>query len=70
MEVDGRKINVELNSSFDEVTRIRNLNYYFSFCSQYTIEKDAYDIESDFIHTSLNYKLQVKVLLLHVTQRK
>lgn len=56
MEVDGRKINVELNSSFDEVTRIRNLNYYFSFCSQYTIEGDAYDIESDFIHISLNYK--------------
>ena len=56
VEVDGRKINVELNSSFDEVNRIRNLNYYFSFCSQYTIEGDAYDIESDFIHISLNYK--------------
>ena len=33
VEVDGRKINVELNSSFDEVTKIRNLNYYFSFCN-------------------------------------
>mgnify|MGYP002518350003 CR=1 FL=1 len=56
VEVDGRKINVELNSSFDEVTRIRNLNYYFSFCSQYTIAGDAYDFESEFIHISLNYR--------------
>ena len=64
VEVDGRKINVELNSSFDEVTRIRNLNYYFSFCSQYTIEGDAYDIESDFIHISLNYKASSKSPLI------
>ena len=64
VEVDGRKINVELNSSFDEVTKIRNLNYYFSFCSQYTIEKDAYDIESDFIHISLNYKASSKSPLI------
>ena len=56
VEVDGRKINVELNSSFNEATRIRNLNYYFSFCSQYTIAGDSYDIESDFIHISLNYR--------------
>ena len=64
VEVDGRKINVELNSSFDEVTKIRNLNYYFSFCSQYTIEGDAYDIESDFIHISLNYKASSKSPLI------
>ena len=35
-EADGKKINVELNSSYDEAGRVRNLNYYFSFCSQYT----------------------------------
>ena len=57
VEVDGRKINVELNSAFDEATRIRNLNYYFAFCSQHTIVGEAYDIESDFIHISLNYRV-------------
>lgn len=29
----GKKNNIELNSSFNDVTRIRNLNYYFAFCS-------------------------------------
>ncbi len=57
LEADGRKINLELNSSYSESTRIRNLNYYFSFCSQQAVAGDAYDTESDFIHISLNYNV-------------
>ena len=34
------------------------MNYYFSFCSQYTIAGEKYDIESEFIHISLNYNVR------------
>ena len=34
------------------------MNYYFSFCSQYTIAVEKYDIESEFIHISLNYNVR------------
>ena len=34
------------------------MNYYFSFCSQYTIDGEKYDIESEFIHISLNYNVR------------
>ena len=56
VEVKGKKINIELNSSFNDVTRIRNLNYYFAFCSQHIIKSESYDIDSEFIHISLNYR--------------
>ncbi len=59
-EADGKKINVELNSSYDEAGRVRNLNYYFSFCSQYTKTGKEYDTKSEFIHISLNYGVSLK----------
>ena len=60
VEVSGKKINIELNSSFNDVTRIRNLNYYFAFCSQHIIKGKSYDIDSEFIHISLNYRASKK----------
>lgn len=60
VEVKGKKINIELNSSFNDVTRIRNLNYYFAFCSQHIIKSESYDIDSEFIHISLNYRASKK----------
>ena len=60
VEVKGKKINIELNSSFNDVTRIRNLNYYFAFCSQHIIKSESYDIDSEFIHISLNYRAAKK----------
>ncbi len=59
-EADGKKINVELNTSFDTATKVRNLNYYFSFCSQKAKIGQAYDIDSEFIHISLNYNMKKK----------
>ena len=50
VEVRDKKINIELNSSFNDVTRIRNLNYYFAFCSQHIIKSESYDIDSEFTH--------------------
>ena len=60
VEVRDKKINIELNSSFNDVTRIRNLNYYFAFCSQHIIKSESYDIDSEFIHISLNYRASKK----------
>ena len=58
LEAGKRKINLELNSTYNEADKIRNMNYYFSFCSQYTIAGEKYDIESEFIHISLNYNVR------------
>ena len=58
LEAEGRKINLELNSTYNEADKIRNMNYYFSFCSQNTIVGEKYDIESEFIHISLNYNVR------------
>ena len=58
LEAGKRKINLELNSTYSEADKIRNMNYYFSFCSQYTIAEEKYDIESEFIHISLNYNVK------------
>jgi len=55
VESQGRKINLELNSSYSEITKVRNINFYFSFCSQKTLVSEAYDTVSEFIHISLNY---------------
>ena len=58
LEAGKRKINLELNSTYSEADKIRNMNYYFSFCSQHTIAGEKYDIESEFIHISLNYNVK------------
>ena len=58
LEAGKRKINLELNSTYNEEDKIRNMNYYFSFCSQHTIAGEKYDIESEFIHISLNYNVK------------
>ena len=59
VESQGRKINLELNSSYSEITKVRNINFYFSFCSQKTLVSEAYDTVSEFIHISLNYKVKL-----------
>ena len=64
LEAGKRKINLELNSTYNEEDKIRNMNYYFSFCSQYTIAGEKYDIESEFIHISLNYNIRKETPLI------
>ena len=64
LEAGKRKINLELNSTYNEEDKIRNMNYYFSFCSQYTIAGEKYDIESEFIHISLNYNVRIDTPLI------
>ena len=63
-EAAGKKINVELNSSYSEIDRVRNLNYYFAFCSEHTEAGDVYDTETLFIHVSLNYRTSMKEPLI------
>ncbi len=38
---EGRKINLELNSSYNESTKKRNINFYFYFSSQKTLVSEA-----------------------------
>ena len=64
LEAGKRKINLELNSTYNEEDKIRNMNDYFSFCSQYTIAGEKYDIESEFIHISLNYNIRKETPLI------
>ena len=64
LEAGKRKINLELNSTYNEEDKIRNMNYYFSFCSQYTIAGEKYDIELEFIHISLNYNVRKNTPLI------
>ena len=64
LESGKRKINLELNSTYSDADKIRNMNYYFSFCSQYTIAGEKYDIESEFIHISLNYNVRIDTPLI------
>ena len=64
LEAGKRKINLELNSTYSEADKIRNMNYYFYFCSQHTIVGEKYDIESEFIHISLNYNVKMDTPLI------
>ena len=59
-----KKINVELNSCYSKIDRVRNLNYYFAFCSEHTEAGDVYDTETLFIHVSLNYRTSMKEPLI------
>ncbi len=61
---EGKRINIELNSCYDKTDRIRNINYFFAFCSQYTEAGDAYDTETLFIHVSFNYRASFKEPLI------
>ena len=57
VESSGEIVHMELNTSWDIETRIRNNCFFFSFYSQYTKSGENYDINRKFIHISLNYNV-------------
>ena len=59
IEADGQKINVEIDTSHDNLTRVRNMNFFYSFCSMHTTIGKKYDIETEFLHISLNYAMSI-----------
>ena len=59
IEADGQKINVEIDTSHDNLTRVRNMNFFYTFCSTHTTIGNKYDIETEFLHISLNYAMSI-----------
>ena len=57
VESEGEIVHMELNTSWDIGTRIRNNCFFFSFYSQYTKAGNKYDTKKRFIHISLNYNV-------------
>lgn len=49
------KINLELNTSNDLATRVRNMHYLTSFYSQQSKRGERYDVETSFVQINLNY---------------
>ena len=60
VEAEGQKINVEIDTAHDMLTRIRNLNFFYAFCSAHTTVGNKYDLDTEFIHISLNYDMGKK----------
>ena len=63
-ETNGQKINVELNTSFNNATRVRNFNYFTSFYSSNTMIGEVYDYKTDFIHLDLSYQMGTNAPLI------
>lgn len=57
VKCENREVHLELNTSFDKATRIRNNCFFFSFYSQHTKRGKTYDLKTEFIHISLNYNM-------------
>ena len=64
VETNGEKINVELNTSFNNATRVRNFNYFTSFYSSNTQIGEIYDYKTDFIHLDLSYQMGTSAPLI------
>ena len=59
IETDGQKINLELNTTFNDATRVRNFNYFTSFYSSNTKIGEIYDYKTNFIHLDLSYGMGI-----------
>ena len=57
VKCENKEVHLELNTSFDKATRIRNNCFFFSFYSQHAKSGKSYDLKTEFIHISLNYNM-------------
>ena len=57
VETNGEKINIELNTSFDDATKVRNFNYFTAFYSSNAKIGERYDYKTEFIHIDLSYHM-------------
>lgn len=55
VKLDGKKVNLEINTSNSEVTKIRNLAFFNSFYSQNAKVGKMYSNKIEFVHISLNF---------------
>ena len=57
---DGKYINVEVNTCFDEAMKIRNFTYFTSYYSQKASRGDVYNTASEFIQINFNFNRHSK----------
>ena len=52
---DGKYTHVEVNTSFGEATRVRNLCFFNSYYSEKVKRGNKYDTKSEFVHLDFNF---------------
>ena len=52
-----RYLNIELNTKGDDLTRVRNLNFFTAFFSSRTNRNETYDEDIEYIQINLSYKI-------------
>lgn len=57
LKCDNEYYDVEVNSSTSFATRLRNLNYFFSFISQRTVKGEEYDLKKKFIQINISFAM-------------
>ena len=55
IELHGKVVHMELNTSFSLENRIRNNCFFFGFCFQNAKVGEDFDTNTSFVHISLNY---------------
>ena len=60
IEIDGKRVSVELNTKYDEVTKVRNLSFFTSFYSQHTKVGEKYDVGTEFIQINISFGMGIK----------
>ena len=61
VKAKDRYLNIEINTSYTLATKVRNLNYFTDFYSSRTKSGKEYDLETEYLHISLNYNMSKKV---------
>lgn len=56
IDIGDLKINLEVNNTYDEVIRIRNLNYFSDYYSSRVKVGNKYDTKTKYVLLSLNFK--------------
>lgn len=56
IDIGDLKINLEVNNRYDEVIRIRNLNYFSDYYSSIVKVGNKYDTKTKYVLLSLNFK--------------
>ncbi len=60
IEAEGKKINVEIDTAYNNLNILRNMHYFYSFCCSNTVVGKKYDLETEFLHISFNYSMSLK----------
>ena len=66
VECDGKYVHMEVNTAWEESTKMRNKSYFFSFYSQVVNAGEDYDEKTEFIQIQFNYGMPNKYGLCEI----